>query len=251
MRAEDAPGRDGATSGDSSPTGGPPGASWRHPVWEDLRRAYGARYNAGEEVGFTDADRRGYPGPGHWHNEERWYASAMGIRDAAQAILRRRVGRVLDLGCGRGLMVRFLRVLGVRAYGADLGVDDVRGPYCVGGNAVAVPFLAGAFDVVAALDIIEHVPSDLQAELHAEIQRLGASLVLATVPTREPRFVLASDAGPRNHYLTVSPADWRTHLERHGWRIVAEGAALARWGNPFDHGLDNYPFALAPIGEGR
>lgn len=245
------PGEPGAPPDDSSIDRAPAEAPWRHPVWGALGKAYGARYNVGEEVGFTDADRRGYPGPGHWYNEERWYASAMGVRDAAQAILRRRVGRVLDLGCGRGQMVRFLRVLGVRAYGADLGVDDIRPPYCVGGNAVAVPFLAGAFDVVAALDIIEHVPSDLQAPLHAEIQRLGAALVLATVPTREPRFVLASDAGPRNHYLTVSPADWRAHLERHGWRIVAEGSALARWGNPFDHGLDNYPFALAPAGESR
>lgn len=184
--------------------------------------------------------------PGHYCNDGRWYASAMGVRDAARAILGRPLGRVLDLGCGRGSLIRFLRTLGVRAFGADLGADDLRRPWSVGGNAVGLPFLSGTFDVVAALDVVEHVPADFQAELHAELRRVGAALVLATVPTCPPRFVLASDAGPRNHYLTLTPVDWRTHLERNGWRVVAEGPALARWGNPFDHGPDNYPFALVP-----
>lgn len=220
------------------------GPSWA--PFEDLRRRYGLDYNAGREVGFRDADRRGYAGPGHWDNETRWAWSARGIALAAvqYAGLRLEGGwRCLDVGCGRGRLVDHLRARGVLAAGIDLG-DDVRTPVGCVGNAVDLPFASAAFDVVVALDIVEHVPLEWQTELALELRRVGRGLTLVTVPTRPPHFALESSAGPRNHYICQPAQDWHRHFGYHGFTIVAEGSELAPLGAPFDHGEDNYPFAL-------
>lgn len=215
-------------------------------AFEDLRRRYGPAYNAGREVGFTDADRRGYAGPGHWDNETRWAYSGRGVALAAQALVGLPLAggwSALDIGCGRGRLVDKLRERGVRAFGCDLG-EDVRTPHGCVANAVELPFAAGAFDLVLAFDIVEHVPLEWQGGLAAELRRVARGPILATVPTRPPHFSLESSAGPRNHYLCLPPDAWRGHFGYHGFTILCEGAELATFGAPFDHGDDNYPFAL-------
>jgi SAM-dependent methyltransferase len=113
--------------------------------------------------------------------------------------------RVLDLGCGagrhafealrRGALVTALdtdagelasvagMVAAMRAAGE---VPDGAAATCVTGDATAMPFPAGAFDVIIAAEVLEHIPAD-QAALR-EITRVVApgGTVAVTVPAWLP-----------------------------------------------------------------
>jgi 2-polyprenyl-6-hydroxyphenyl methylase/3-demethylubiquinone-9 3-methyltransferase len=135
--------------------------------------------------------------------DELWWDPA-GPAAILHAINRPRVGfylrqlgdlggrRVLDAGCGGGLVARELAAAGAEVVGVDrsrgsLGVARrAAGP--IGSFAPAqgrlerLPFAGGAFDAVVAADVLEHVP-DLPAAV-AELARVlapGGSFVFDTV----------------------------------------------------------------------
>jgi SAM-dependent methyltransferase len=96
--------------------------------------------------------------------------------------------RLIDVGCGTGgasvVLSRYGRVVGL-----DQAIDSFRlaadRPYahCVVGRADArLPFADGSFDVVCALDILEHLDDDAAAarELHRICKPTGC--VIAFVP---------------------------------------------------------------------
>lgn len=73
---------------------------------------------------------------------------------------------ILDIGCGAGFLTRFLSDLGHRVSGIDLSESslkmakekDILGKieYCVG-SGYALPYPDQTFDVVCAMDLLEHV----------------------------------------------------------------------------------------------
>lgn len=70
--------------------------------------------------------------------------------------------RVLDCGCGRNLLVQELRLAGIEALGVDFAFPeaDFQAPLH------ALPFRDGAFDVITAFDVLEHVlPEDVELVL--------------------------------------------------------------------------------------
>ena len=97
--------------------------------------------------------------------------------------------RILDIGTSTGTNLRLLRDLGFTGYeGLDASEEAVR--WCADkgygkvtkGDACALPFVDGKFDLVLATDIIEHVDDDVTAlrEIHRVLKPGG--LVLMTVP---------------------------------------------------------------------
>ena len=83
--------------------------------------------------------------------------------------------RILDLGCGAGFLANYLAARGHQVSGLDADAEslEVARAYdrtaCVDyrrGDACALPFPDGAFDVVCAMDLLEHVedPARLVAE---------------------------------------------------------------------------------------
>lgn len=204
-----------------------------------LRRNYGHAYNEGR--GHFD----GYQGTGHWENRRRWRETATGIVHAVHRHVfdvTERAETAIDIGCGRGTLVEELRRLDVRTWGVDLG-DDVRRPWSVVGNLCMLPF-RGTFDVVIALDVVEHVPTDYQEAAWRELYRLTGRALVVTVPTEEPFFRFDSSAGHRNHYVSLPPISWELGAHLHGFKAVAQGEDLARFGAPFRYGPANYPFVF-------
>ena len=110
----------------------------------------------------------------HW-----WF---VGRRRILLQILDRYVGRsadggrrILDVGCGTGTMLGYLAAYG-KAQGVDIDEEAVgycheRGLLDVSqGEAANLPFDAATFDLVTALDVIEHLDDD--AEALSEIRRV-------------------------------------------------------------------------------
>jgi ubiquinone/menaquinone biosynthesis C-methylase UbiE len=81
-------------------------------------------------------------------------------------------GRVLEVGCGRGSMAAFFAAEGLNVHLLDISetalrmarmnftVDDLTGFY-VCGDALALPYPSGVFDVVLSIGLFEHF-----AEIH-------------------------------------------------------------------------------------
>ena len=84
------------------------------------------------------------------------------------------VGRVLDLGCGRGEVPD---AIGLPAVGVDLSVLRLRlapGPVAQA-DAARLPFPDDRFDALLALNVLSSIPGDLQRDAVAgEIRRVLA-----------------------------------------------------------------------------
>ena len=100
---------------------------------------------------------------------------------------------------------------------AALGVLRARGASATLARVSSLPFASDSFDLVCALDIIEHVDDDdgAMAEI-ARISRPGAP-VLLSAPLHPSRWTAFDDfVGHRRRY---EPGQLRSKLTRHGLQI--------------------------------
>ncbi|MBX7264870.1 methyltransferase domain-containing protein [Micromonospora sp. Llam7] len=94
---------------------------------------------------------------------------------------------LVDLGCGAGLLAPHLTGKGYRHVGVDLTRSALaqavaHGVTAVNGDATAVPLADGCADVVAAGELLEHVPDWRAAVAEAcRLLRPGGLLVLDTL----------------------------------------------------------------------
>jgi SAM-dependent methyltransferase len=98
--------------------------------------------------------------------------------------LRERLGRrlrVLDVGDWNGLAARFCPQDDCTCLDPD---GRGRGRY-IQADGRALPFADAAFDVVACLDALEHVPHGERPRIAAELRRVAAHAVVVAVPTAD------------------------------------------------------------------
>lgn len=148
-------------------------------------------------------------------------------------------GRILDVGCGMGLLVRTLLAHGADAYGLDVSATAVAHANALApdrfrtGSILALPWPDDHFDVVVSTDCMEHlhehdVPRAL-AELH-RVARRGIYLRLATTPDRDGHWHLTVKprawwedrlfaAGFRKHPRAMAIVPYE-QLEHDGWQIT-------------------------------
>jgi 2-polyprenyl-3-methyl-5-hydroxy-6-metoxy-1,4-benzoquinol methylase len=101
---------------------------------------------------------------------------------------------VLDVGCGEGVLVQRWAALlhGKRMVGVDLEEESLQAGWSaraapnlqfVVGSAERLPFADGEFDLVSAIEVLEHVADPARAL--AEMRRCAQHHLLVSVP-REP-----------------------------------------------------------------
>ncbi len=93
---------------------------------------------------------------------------------------------ILDIGSGAGNMAHHLAhygaVVGIEPNPRPLAVAQARGLEVVGGSGSALPFPDNAFDLVALLDTVEHVPDEFGVLREvARVLKPGGRLIV-TVP---------------------------------------------------------------------
>lgn len=113
-----------------------------------------------------------------------------------------RVANALDIGCATGFLVEVLRERGIDAQGCDLSAYAVEHatPGAAGHLRVAnlfagLPWQDGAFELVTALEILEHLPPDQVGLALAEIRRVCSGYLYATIPSFG-----VNRSGPDGHF---------------------------------------------------
>jgi SAM-dependent methyltransferase len=113
-----------------------------------------------------------------------------------------RVRTALDVGCATGYLVEVLRERGIDAEGSDLSrfAVDHAASGAVGHVRVAdlfagLPWDDGAFELVTALEILEHLPPDRVSGALDELFRVCGGHLFATIPSFGP-----NRSGPDGHF---------------------------------------------------
>ncbi|MEU4383179.1 methyltransferase domain-containing protein [Micromonospora echinofusca] len=127
---------------------------------------------------------------GEWWRPDGAFAMLHWLAEARAALVppASRPGALLvDLGCGAGLLAPHLAGKGYRHVGVDLTRSALEqaaahGVTAVNGDVTAVPLVDGCADVVAAGELLEHVPDWRRAVAEAcRLLRPGGLLVLDTL----------------------------------------------------------------------
>ena len=176
-----------------------------------------------------------------------WDRMMAGIHRRVVGDLRARVGkgRVLDVGCGFGFLLRNLGEAGFDVEGTDISPTalhhcrDALGLPVREGTLEEAGFEEESFEAVTALYIIEHVPDPLAflREVH-RILRPGGLLLLRW-PHTAPITALLRPFGIDlrlhdlpSHLSDFSPATMRFALERAGFHRIRTG--VGGWTRPLE-----------------
>jgi hypothetical protein len=99
----------------------------------------------------------------------------------------------LDVGCAQGFVVEALRELGVHAHGVDVSpwaiehaAPGAHGHVRTADLLVGLPFKRHRFDLVSALEVLEHLPPEAIPRAVRELARVTSGHVVATIPSFGP-----------------------------------------------------------------
>src|SRR6266852_3056753 len=156
--------------------------------------------------------------------------------------------RILDIGCGGGILCEPLARLGAGVVGADPSLDNIkaaelhaeRGGLTIDYRVTAAEALASAgerFDVVLAMEVIEHVADvGLFVSCCADMVKPGGLMIAATLNRTLKSFALAIVGAeyvlrwlPRGTHQwdkLVTPNELEIALERGGLRVVDETGVI-------------------------
>lgn len=131
----------------------------------------------------------------------------------------------LDVGCGRGEMVRYARELGLEAYGLELVPELCDERRIFQGELTALPFPVKRFDYVSCYDVLEHLPESQIRPALEELRRVCRGWVYITTNDKPSEFL-----GMTLH-LTRWPLDrWHEVLsDILGGSVVSEIYAPGEW----------------------
>ncbi len=152
-------------------------------------------------------------------------------------IIRKRVkaGKLLDIGCAEGYLLRWAESSGYAAFGIDVSdyaIRDLsrknapRSTLCVG-SVVALPFMEGCFDIVTCFDVLEHLEEPVVALCEiGRCLRYGGILILSTPSllswgrkSKGPDWFAYRDP---THVSLLAPGRWKQLLNESGFDIVDE-----------------------------
>ena len=132
------------------------------------------------------------------------------------------VRRILDVGCGTGANLEMLENFG-KAEGVDVSDDALefcksRGLNVHKGIAEKLPFEDESFDIVTALDVVEHLDDDVEGlkEMHRVLRKGGKSLIF--VPAFMWLWGVQDDIS--NHRIRYNKTQIVERLEKSGFQVT-------------------------------
>jgi len=116
---------------------------------------------------------------------------------------------LLDVGCGKGELVFWLRRLGVEAFGVDISdyaISNARPqirPYLKREGITNLPYGDNSFDLVTTFDVLEHIEEKNLDQALLECQRVSLGLVLHKIFTGPTLFEVSDPS-----HVSVHPGEW-------------------------------------------
>ena len=127
--------------------------------------------------------------------------------------------RILEVGCGTGLIMHRIGGGGRRVVGVDLSRSMLRAARgrdqeVAQADALALPFESESFDAACSFKVLAHIPriGDAIAEM-ARVVRVGGTLVTEFYNARSLRYLAKRIAGPRQTGLIVDESDVPTRWD--------------------------------------
>jgi 2-polyprenyl-3-methyl-5-hydroxy-6-metoxy-1,4-benzoquinol methylase len=137
-------------------------------------------------------------------------------------------GRILDIGCGRGLFLKIMRDDGWEVYGVEFDVETaphIYGIPVVSGEPASWGFPGGSFDVITMHHVLEHLPQPKEMIDDCRMLLKKGGLFVCAVPN----FLSLQSAAGRGawfhldvpyHLHHFSEEGLRSILMKSGFRIV-------------------------------
>ncbi len=176
--------------------------------------------------------------------------------------------RIVDLGCGAGLVAHHLLRLGCEVHGVDLAEEAIKaavaingefpkGSFKVGDASKCDHLASGSFDKACSVDVIEHCGEDVMLDIFGEANRLLKPGGLYYVYTPNPRhwierfkdwgFILKQD--PTHTGLRLAPPILEG-LRQRGFEVVEhfKPASMVPVLNWFERAWRVLPGAVGELG---
>lgn len=195
------------------------GLAFTEPVPQDWARYYPALY-------YGDPRTNRFPAPVEWLQNRLYASRARKLEKLAGA----RPGRVLDIGCGRGHLLRAFQLRGWEVTGTEMSESaaayarqHLKLPVRIG-NIAEMDLAAGGFDVVIMWHVLEHFErvGDALREVHRLLRPGGVFFVAV------PNFGSLEARAAQDKWFHLDVPRHLTHfteptlmrlLERSGFRI--------------------------------
>ncbi len=155
----------------------------------------------------------------HW-----WFVSRQRTftRLIKQYLQNDKSSKILDIGCGTGLNMESLADLG-DVTGIDYSMNalqycsNIGNPLCQA-NMSSLPFQSNSFDLITALDVIEHIEDDIHAL--KEVNRVcnNNGIVLLAVPAFQ--FLWGEHDDMAHHIRRYSLKELRNAVDQSGFEIL-------------------------------
>lgn len=151
-------------------------------------------------------------------------------------------GNVLEIGFGNGTFLGFARAQGWSASGTEANPALVELATQAGFNARhaadLATFAAGSFDLVVAIDVLEHIPEAAILDFFAAVRTLlkSGGHFMARYPNGDSPFGLRNQNGDMSHVTAIGINKARYLAQAGGMEIVALGGAARPiiWTGPRD-----------------
>lgn len=120
----------------------------------------------------------------------------------------------LDVGCGSGRLVHYLRRFGIEAYGVEISkyalevaTKDIK-PYLKYGDITKIPYGDNNFDLVLTFDVVEHVERSKLKKAIEETVRVSKKWILHKIYTSENYWITLFHGKDFSHLSVLSQGFW-------------------------------------------
>ncbi len=121
----------------------------------------------------------------------------------------------LDVGCGTGGLVKWLRFFGIDAHGVEISPDALEladpslKPYLKEADIIKLPYEENQFDLVVTFDVMEHLERGRIKKAIDETLRVSKKYVLHKIYTKENLWITWFHARDFSHVSVLNRRHWQ------------------------------------------